>query len=71
MDFETLNGLTFNDGNDLINNKFKSLTPLVIKFILTNTTFYQKTGSAFKALQNIDPSILAIEHAPGQHQQQR
>jgi hypothetical protein len=64
-DFETLNALCFNDGNDLINNKFRSLTPLVIKFIMTNTMFYSKAGNAFKAVQNIDPSILAIEHVPG------
>jgi hypothetical protein len=46
---------------DLIRNKYKALTPIVIRFISVAQSFFGKAGSSFAKLTNIQDRVQGRE----------
>jgi hypothetical protein len=59
--FQQQNNWLYNEVTDLIRNKYKALTPIVIRFISVAQSFFGKAGSSFAKLTNIQDRGQARE----------
>ena len=48
-EFNILNNSCYNDMKDIISNKYKALTPVVLRFIQVSQLFFKKMSFAFKS----------------------
>ncbi len=52
--------MCFTESKEIINNKYKSLTPIVMKYISTQALFYSKASKSFGGIAGIDTGVLAL-----------
>jgi len=49
-----------NESNEIIKNKYKELTPIVMKYVSLGAIYYGCNGESFKKIGGIDPDVLAL-----------